>query len=123
MSFWGRLFGSDDIVEKTADGIYNGIDKIFFTDEEKADASKLGFQLWIKAQEATQGQNIARRFIALLVTVFFLLNCLIYVIALYLDNSHAGQHFDFISKVLVWPFTAIITFYFFKRYSVSEKGK
>lgn len=35
---------SDKIVEKTADGIYNGLDKLVFTDEEKADAKQRAFQ-------------------------------------------------------------------------------
>jgi len=33
MGFFGRIFGSDSVI----DGAINGIDKVWFTDEEKSD--------------------------------------------------------------------------------------
>lgn len=40
MNIFGRLFGSDEHIGKLVDGAYNGIDKIVYTDEEKADHFK-----------------------------------------------------------------------------------
>jgi len=47
MGLLGKIFGSDDAISKAADGIYNGVDKAFYTDEEKAE----GFLSLLKAYE------------------------------------------------------------------------
>ena len=65
---FGKLFASDKVVDS---GI-SLIDKAFYTDEEKAEdkqrASDRKDQLVIDWIEASKGSNIARRFIAVLVT-------------------------------------------------------
>lgn len=77
MSFWGRLFGSSKAVDAVIDGVSNGIDKIWYTDEEKADnaieSRKQANAMIIKWMESTQGQNLARRLIALTVTSVWVL--------------------------------------------------
>lgn len=81
MSFWGKLFGSDKALSGVVDGITNGIDKIWYTDEEKSeDAAKAkrdaaGFLInWM---ESTKGQNLARRFLAMMITFVWLVQYLI----------------------------------------------
>jgi hypothetical protein len=65
---FSKLFASDKVVDS---GI-SLIDKAFYTDEEKAEdkqrASDRKDQLIIDWIEASKGSNIARRFIAVLVT-------------------------------------------------------
>lgn len=65
---FSKLFASDKVVDS---GI-SLIDKAFYTDEEKAEdkrrASDRKDQLLIDWIEASKGSNIARRFIAVLVT-------------------------------------------------------
>jgi hypothetical protein len=65
---FSKLFASDKVVDS---GI-SLIDKAFYTDEEKAEdkqrASDRKDQLVIDWIEASKGSNIARRFIAVLVT-------------------------------------------------------
>lgn len=72
MSFWGRLFGTDKALEAVVDGVSNGLDKLVYTDEEKAqDAAQDRSQarkMIVEWMTATQGQNLARRLIALSVT-------------------------------------------------------
>jgi hypothetical protein len=58
MSFWGTLFGSETIVQAGIDGI----DKIVYTDEEKAD-NKL---LFLKAYEPFK---LAQRFLMMIVGI------------------------------------------------------
>lgn len=68
---FGKLFASDKVVDS---GI-SLIDKAFYTDEEKAEdkqrASDRKDQLIIDWIEASKGSNIARRFIAVLVTLLW----------------------------------------------------
>ena len=71
MSFWGRLFGSSHAVNAMVDGVTNGLDALVYTDEEKSlDAAKERSEargMLVSWMAATQGQNLARRFIALVI--------------------------------------------------------
>lgn len=82
MNFFGRLFGSDNVINKAADGIYNGVDKAFFTDEEKA----AHFLNLLKAYEPFK---LAQRMLMLIITIPFVFVWLIcvalYVASLFVD--------------------------------------
>lgn len=75
--FLGKMFGTDKAMSKTIDTIANGLDKLVYTSEEKADDAKLERQEYrsfiIKWQEATQGQNLTRRFLAFIITMIWLM--------------------------------------------------
>ena len=66
-----------DITEDIVTGGIAGIDKIFFTDEEKSDARRKTFELWLKLQEIIKGEctarSITRRFLACMIMGEFLL--------------------------------------------------
>lgn len=72
MSFWGKLFGTDEAISKTIDVVSEGLDKLVYTSEEKADAAARerteARSMLVKWMEATQGQNLARRLISLAIT-------------------------------------------------------
>lgn len=68
----GKIFGTDEAVGKVVDSVSNGLDKIWYTDEEKAEdkaqAKRDASAFIIKWMESTTGQNLARRLIAVVVT-------------------------------------------------------
>jgi hypothetical protein len=72
MSFWGKVFGTDKAIESTIDAVKDGLDKLVYTDEERADTAATERQqaraMLVQWMEATQGQNLARRVISLAVT-------------------------------------------------------
>ena len=76
MSFWGRLFGSSESIDKMVDHAASGLDKLWYTDEERSeDAVKRrteSLSFFIEWLRATQGQNLARRFIAISSTIMWL---------------------------------------------------
>lgn len=82
MSFWGKLFGSDESIKTTISAVKDGIDALVYTEEEKAvDAAKERSEarsMLVGWMEATQGQNLARRLISLAITGVWLLQ---YVVA------------------------------------------
>ncbi|WP_343560407.1 hypothetical protein [Kiloniella sp. b19] len=86
-SFIGRLLGSDKALSSVVDGVSNGLDALVYTDEEKAgDAAaerKAARAMVVDWMRATQGQNIARRLIALSITGVWL--------AMYLVSAGAGM--------------------------------
>lgn len=73
--FLGKLFGSDESIKGIVDGVSNGLDALVYTDEEKAgDAAKeraAARSMLIQWMQASQGQNLARRFIALSLTMMW----------------------------------------------------
>ena len=72
MSFLGKLFGTDKAAASLIDNVSNGLDKLVYTSEEKAeDAAKArseGYQVYMEWLKSTSGSRVARRLIALIVT-------------------------------------------------------
>lgn len=66
MSFIGKLFGSDTVIKKATEGIYNGVDSAFFTNQEKAGH----FLNLLKAYEPFK---LAQRLLMLVMTVPYVL--------------------------------------------------
>ena len=68
----GKVFGTEKALTGIVDSVTNGLDKLVYTDEEKAEDAKVdrseARKMVVRWMEATQGQNLARRLIALLVT-------------------------------------------------------
>lgn len=85
MSFWGKLFGTDEAVKQTISVVSEGLDALVYTNEEKAaDAAKERSEarsMLVGWMEATQGQNLARRVISLAITGVWLLQYLVAQIA------------------------------------------
>lgn len=75
MSFLGKLFGTDKGIDSVVNGVTRGLDALVYTDEEKAnDAAADRSQarkMVIEWMGNTQGQNLARRFIALSLTMMW----------------------------------------------------
>lgn len=70
--FFGKLFGTEKALGGIVDGVTNGLDALVYTDEERAgDAAKdrsEARQMIVQWMASTQGQNLARRLIALCIT-------------------------------------------------------
>jgi len=77
MGFLGRLLGSPKALTDTVNAVSDGLGQFIYTKEEKAEntakAITEGRQMLIKWMETTQGQNLARRLIALSITAIWLL--------------------------------------------------
>jgi len=72
-----RIFGTDKALESAVDGVTKGLDALVYTDEEKAQAASQdraeARALLVQWLEATSGQHLARRLIALSITTVWLL--------------------------------------------------
>lgn len=79
--FLGKLFGSDKAGAALVDNVSSGLDKMFYTDEEKAEDGRAerseGRKLYLDWVKSTQGSNLARRLIALVVTAIWALQYVI----------------------------------------------
>lgn len=76
-TFFGQLFGSPNAMSEIVSGAVDGIDKLIYTDEEKSEAAAKdrseARQMVVAWMAATQGQNLARRMIALSITGVWLI--------------------------------------------------
>ena len=66
MSFWGKLFGSDNVIKKAADGVYNGIDAAIFTKQEQS-------EYFLSLLKAYEPFKLAQRLLALIVGIPYVL--------------------------------------------------
>ena len=100
-----------DLLEKGA----SGIDKLFFTDEEKADMAKAVMDQWLKVQAAVADEgttrSITRRIIACAFTGTFLTSLIAAAIAFPFNADYAAYLYA-IARELGTPVTTIIIFYF-----------
>lgn len=69
--FLGRLLGSKDAIQDVVSNVRDGLDALVYTDEEREHDAKAeraeAREMLIEWLRATQGQNLARRLIALIV--------------------------------------------------------
>lgn len=93
--FLGKLFGSDKATAKVIDNVSSGIDKIWYTAEEKAEdaaqARREGQAFLVEWLRSTSGSRLARRLIALIVVgiwaLQFLLIQILMIIAVWAENA------------------------------------
>jgi len=95
VNFIGKLFGTEKALNTVISSVKNGLDSLVYTEEEKAtlaakDRSEARSMV-IRWMEATQGQNLARRFIALMITVIWLIQYLVAmilgIVSVWVDDS------------------------------------
>ena len=123
-SFFGRIFGTEKALEKIIDSASSGLDKLIYTDQEKAaDAAKATTEaraMVVSWMQATQGQNLARRLISLSVTFVWLSQFLVaqglHVAAIWAaDPSKLASSADVLlkgSSQMNDPVMLILAFYF-----------
>jgi len=137
----GKLFGTDKAIQSVVDNVSNGLDKLVYTDEEKAvDAAKdrsEARKMIIRWMEATKGQNLARRIIALAIVFTWLAQYIISqltdISAIWVANTAIQLNLHASSKILVdgaknmnQPVMVILGFYFAAPYLgqiFNKKGK
>lgn len=76
LGFLGKMLGTDAALSKTIAVVSSGLDSLIHTDQEKSEeaakARTEARQMVIEWMRSTQGQNIARRVIALLIVTAWL---------------------------------------------------
>ncbi len=107
MGVIGKIFGSEKAIEKVS----SGIDKAFFTKEEKSEQ-------WVETLKAYEPFKLAQRLIALLVTsayVFVWLICaVLMIVGIWLSEvvEHSKVLAEWNNETLGTPFIVIVSFYF-----------
>lgn len=113
MGFLKRLFSSPDVIEKTVDGIYSGVDKVFFTQEERSEATQKAQEIYQAMWMAAVPSALSRRIIACSVTFVWVILVLLMVALGIFDNMASAEFtFEVMKNIVATPFGIIIGFYF-----------
>lgn len=118
-SFIKGLFGSSDntstVVETAAKGIYNGLDALFFTEEEKAQSRQKQAETIISFAKIAYDQNsirsITRRWLAFIVVGPTMLFAIVAAGMFLVDETYANFLLSLSGKFIPWA-GGVLVFYF-----------
>lgn len=113
------LFGgagkTEAVIDKAADGIYNGLDKLIYTDEEKADALAKGRELFLEFAKSAYDQNsirsVTRRWLAFLVVGPCITFYVTSGIAFFFNEAAAAHFMNMATGLTPWA-GGVLVFYF-----------
>lgn len=128
MGILGKIFksGGEGLdPQKTFDTVASGLDKLFFTNEEKSEAAQKAWDQWIEWYKLNSDENSARsktrRLLAIMFSAFFIA-LLAFAAVVYLVNSeYSAFLFELAKEVL--PMVAGILFFYFGYYAVNSVVK
>ena len=113
-----NLFSAPKLADTAAnviDSAVSGIDKLFYTDEEKAENAQKSFSLWLKAQEIlvheSSIRSITRRYLAVMIVAEFLTLILLSAVLFALGISTAEKVFECAKSIAGLVFM-VAAFYF-----------
>lgn len=115
-------------IETASKGIYNGLDKLKFTEEERADAYQKGFETVLQFHKAFAAENtvrsVTRRFLAWGIVGYQLAVLSLGIAAkLWMDEPKTAQYIFEVAELLNWPFLAVVTTYFVPHQLTKLRGK
>jgi len=123
MSWVSGLFTAD-IATKAVDGIYNGVDMLVYTDEEKAVAMQKQVETKLKMLPLFAPFKLAQRVIAIGFTINFFIAFWIGVVLVLWLPEYFDAYMSIVKEFgLFWIMGTIVTFYFTGGLINSFKGK
>lgn len=99
MGIWSKIFGSQKII----DSAISGIDKIFYTDEERAEQK-------IKLLASYEPFKLALRLLAMIIAIPFVTAVIGLIVVSFFSPVEA--QFNMLIESLGLPFTLVMGFYF-----------
>jgi len=120
MKWLKAIFATPETAGKVVDGVYNGLDKAFYTEEERAETENGLREFFLKYLEATNPQNLARRVLAFLVagiwSALIIAATVLSIAAALLESATAAMAAKAVVTILTdhvnVPFAGIMAFYF-----------
>ena len=115
MGFLSFLTGQSSTAEKVVDGAISGIDAMFYTDEEKAQANQKILEWKLQYASATQGMSISRRVITFSLSFAWLLLVFVLITVGLIFGKEAAQVeflLDIMKDIVNPPFMIVVGFYF-----------
>ena len=126
MGLFSWLTGNSSAAEKAVDGVVSGVDALFYTDEEKANAMQKAFALKIDFAKHTAFMSISRRVIVCMVTALWGIMVILLVafgLMFGKDSSSFNLLFEVMKDIVNPPFMIIVAFYFMSQLASKARGK
>ena len=112
MGILSSIFSSSKERGKLVDGAVSGLDKMFYTEEEKADSYRDMREWWLRYLEASQPQNLSRRLLAFIVAAVWG-GLVIGGAAVYHFSVELSEYvFKVLEEHVTGPFMLVMGFYF-----------
>lgn len=109
---FAAIFGTADHTKTVLDASVAGIDKLFYTAEEKAENAARFADWYLRYLAATNPQNLARRLIALVVVLLWALLIIAGVALWKVDEAYSKFVFETLVDIVAPPFLLIMGFYY-----------
>lgn len=112
------IFSSPENGSEIIRGAKEGLDALVFTDQEKSEMGVDAFKLYLEWLKATQGHNVSRRFIAIVVVMLWAFLVLIQVffkaieVLFDLMDGMSAFVFTVMTDQVAVPFGVVVGFYF-----------
>ena len=120
MGFLSGIFKKKIDADKAFNTITGGIDKIFFTNQERSEATQKAFNEYVEWYKLTidesTAKSLTRRYIAILMVASFLILLLGSGVAYYFDINYAVHLWE-LSKTII-PYVGGIMLFYFGYYGV-----
>ena len=126
MNILKRIFASSESANSIIDGAKKGIDALVFTDEEKEAMSQDAFKLWIEFQKATSGQNLARRYLALIVFALWAGLTILLILMAILGSVFAWESvphmalMEIMGEMRVTELTLLVALFYFGKHTITS---
>jgi len=123
MGWFSSLFSADTI-NKSVDAVINTGDALFYTDEEKAQASQKAVETKLKMLPHFEPFKLAQRYIAIMFTINFIASFWVGVLFFYFGTPKQLEGYIHLIAVFQfgWIMLAIVSFYFGGGFINSAKG-
>lgn len=116
MKFWDWLTAGPKAAEKVLDGAISGIDKIVYTEEERADAKAKLLDKWLELQamlgEETSVRGVTRRMLALLFCGTYVFLTILAALVWPWMNDYASFLWEIANGQYGWIVLSVTVFYF-----------
>lgn len=81
LAWLGKIFGTEKALTSVIDSVSSGLDKLNFSDQEKAEFNSKMTDKVVSWVESSSGQNRTRRFLAIIITMIWLLQYVFAMVA------------------------------------------
>lgn len=116
MNIFKWIFGAPSAAEKVLDGAVNGIDKLVYTEEERAEAKEKFLEHWLKLQatlgEETTVRGVTRRILAVLFCGTYVLLTLVAAAVWPWMKEYADFLWEIANGQYGWIVLTVVVFYF-----------
>ena len=115
MSFFRRLFSSTAVVEDTARSAIRGLDDLVYTEQEAAEKTQMGQELYGALWKAAVPSALSRRLIACVIVGVWAFLIIMAALVWTINEAYSMFLLDVLATIVLQPMNIVVGFYFLKQ--------